>query len=340
MGGRLTGKTALITAAGQGIGHATAVAFQKEGARLWATDIDERKLAGLATLKGVTCRSLDVRDESAVVAAAEEIGALDVLFNCAGRVPHGTLLDCEPADWAETLDLNVTAMYRIIRAFLPAMLAADGGSIVNMASVVSSVKAAPDRCAYGASKAAVIGLTKSVALDYATQGVRLQCGLPRRGRDAVAGRAVQCATGPGGGARGLHLAHSAGTNRGAGRDRRTLRLSRLGRIGPRDRPGVGDRRRLQPIAHHSRAGRPYRAGVRSLSRMRCGLLPRCTSYDDRRRKPWLAGPSLWKTSVAGHVDSHRSHHSHRNPAHPGKPGMFERPHGSAERSRTTRGMTA
>ena len=169
MAGRLAGKTALITAAGQGIGHATAVAFHSEGARLWASDIDEAKLAGLATLEGVTCRALDVRDAGAVAAAADEIGALDVLFNCAGRVPHGALLDCEPEDWEETLSLNVTAMYRMIRAFLPAMLAQGGGSIINMASVVSSVKAAPDRCAYGASKAAVIGLTKSVALDYAAQ---------------------------------------------------------------------------------------------------------------------------------------------------------------------------
>ena len=172
MGGRLAGKTALITAAGQGIGHAAAVAFQAEGARLWATDLDESTLAGLAALEDVTCRALDVRDPAAVAAAADEIGAPDVLFNCAGRVPHGTILECEPEDWEETLSLNVSAMYRMIRAFLPAMLAAGGGSIINMASVVSSVKAAPDRCAYGASKAAVIGLTKSVALDYAAQGIR------------------------------------------------------------------------------------------------------------------------------------------------------------------------
>ena len=139
MAGRLAGKTALITAAGQGIGHATAVAFQKEGARVWATDIDETKLAGLATLERVTCRALDVRDGDAVAEVADETGALDVLFNCAGRVPHGAILDCAAQDWAETLDLNVTAMYRTIRAFLPAMLEKGSGSIINMASVVSTV---------------------------------------------------------------------------------------------------------------------------------------------------------------------------------------------------------
>ncbi len=172
MGGRLAGKTALITAAGQGIGHATAVAFQNEGARVWATDIDEARLAGLATLERVSCRALDVRDDDAVAALADETGAFDVLFNCAGRVPHGAILDCAPEDWAETLNLNVTAMYRTIRAFLPAMLAQGAGSIVNMASVVSTVKAAPERCAYHASKAAVMGLTTSVAFDYAARGIR------------------------------------------------------------------------------------------------------------------------------------------------------------------------
>ena len=170
---RLSGKTALVTAAGAGIGRATAKAFADEGARVLATDIDA---AALATLKEDTpsleTAILDVRSDRAVAALFDGGFAPDVLFNCAGFVHHGTILDCAPEDWAFSFDLNVTAMYRVIRAALPGMLARGGGSIVNMASVVSSVRGAANRCVYGASKAAVIGLTKSVAQDFVTQGIR------------------------------------------------------------------------------------------------------------------------------------------------------------------------
>ncbi|QUD87693.1 SDR family oxidoreductase [Phenylobacterium montanum] len=167
--GRLSGKTALVTAAAQGIGRATAEAFVREGARVIATDIDLAALEGLA---GCEARRLDVLDAAAITALAAELGAIDVLANIAGFVHAGSILDCEPADWAFSWDLNVGSMYRTIRAFLPAMLAAGGGSIVNMASVASSVKGVPGRFAYGATKAAVIGLTKSVAADFVGRGVR------------------------------------------------------------------------------------------------------------------------------------------------------------------------
>ena len=166
---RLEGKTALVTAAAQGIGKATALRFASEGARVIATDIN----AGLlATLEGCETRVLDVTKDDAVKAIAAEIGPIDILFNCAGYVHSGTILECEPDAWAFSFDLNVTAMYRTIRAFLPGMLAKGGGSIVNMASAASSVKGVPNRFAYGASKAAVIGLTKSVAADFVARGIR------------------------------------------------------------------------------------------------------------------------------------------------------------------------
>lgn len=172
-GGRLAGKRALITAAAQGIGRASAEAFAQEGASVIATDINEAALVALsAEHPRIETRHLDVTDPSAVSSAAAEIGAIDVLFNCAGYVHHGTILDCEPADWDRTFDLNVRSMYLTIRAFLPAMLAAGGGSIVNMSSLASSLKGVPNRFAYGASKAAVVGLTKSVAADYVGQGIR------------------------------------------------------------------------------------------------------------------------------------------------------------------------
>ena len=172
MSERLSGKTALISAAGQGIGRATAVAFAAEGARVIATDINAEALEGLATEAGVETRLLDVRDKGSVEAAAAELGAVDVLFNCAGWVAHGSLLECSEEDWDRSFDLNVRAMYLMTAAFLPAMLAAGGGSIVNMASIASSVRGVRQRFAYAASKAAVIGLTKSIAIDYVTQGIR------------------------------------------------------------------------------------------------------------------------------------------------------------------------
>jgi 2-keto-3-deoxy-L-fuconate dehydrogenase len=168
MAGRLAGKTALCTAAAAGIGRATAEAFVREGARVIATDID---VNGLAGIKAETLK-LDVRSGEAVEALAREIGAIDVLFNCAGFVHHGTVLDCSDADWDFSFDLNVKSMHRLIRAFLPGMLEKGRGSIVNIASGASSVRGIPNRYVYGASKAAVIGLTKSVAADFIRKGVR------------------------------------------------------------------------------------------------------------------------------------------------------------------------
>lgn len=177
MAGRLAGKTAFMTACAQGIGRATVLAFVAEGARVIATDRDVDKLADLAGDR-VTVARLDVLDPAAISAAAAEYGAVDVLFNCAGIVHQGNVLEASEADWELAFDLNARAMFRAIKAFLPGMLAAGGGSIVNIASVAGSVKGVPNRFVYGASKAAVIGLTKSVAADYVTRGVRCNCICP------------------------------------------------------------------------------------------------------------------------------------------------------------------
>ncbi len=165
----LTGKRVLITAAGQGIGFTTARLFAAAGAEVIASDINLERLQGSAGIRALT---LNVTDPAAIAAAAEAIGSIDVLFNCAGVVHSGSILDCSEDQWAFALDLNVTAMFRMIRAFLPGMLARGKGSIINMSSVASSVKGVPNRFAYSASKAAVIGLTRSVAADYVTQGIR------------------------------------------------------------------------------------------------------------------------------------------------------------------------
>ena len=172
MTNRLEGKTAFVSAAGQGIGRATAEAFVREGARVIATDIDAAVLADLARGCGCETRVLDVTDANAVAAAARAVGAVNVLFNGAGYVHAGTILDCDEKAFEFSFDLNVRAMYRVIRAFMPAMLDHGGGSIINVASVAGSIKGTPNRFVYGATKAAVIGMTKAIAVDFITRGVR------------------------------------------------------------------------------------------------------------------------------------------------------------------------
>ncbi len=169
----LAGKIAVVTAAAQGIGRASALALASAGARVIATDIALEKLAEIASVDGVATEKLDVLDASAIAAFAQKFPVgVDILFNCAGVVHSGSILECKDDEWAFALDLNVTAMLRMIRAFLPNMIARGGGSIINMSSVASSVKGVPNRFAYSASKAAVIGLTKSVAADFVAHGVR------------------------------------------------------------------------------------------------------------------------------------------------------------------------
>jgi len=170
--GRLANKKILITAAGQGIGRFTAELFAAEGANVIATDINDVALAELDAIEGITASKLDVTDANAVQTLTADVGTLDVLFNCAGFVANGSILECADKDWEFSLDLNVTAMYRMIKLTLPAMLDNGGGSIINMSSVASSIKGVPNRFAYCTSKAAVIGLTKSVAADYVTRGIR------------------------------------------------------------------------------------------------------------------------------------------------------------------------
>jgi NAD(P)-dependent dehydrogenase (short-subunit alcohol dehydrogenase family) len=176
MAGRLQGRKALVTAAGQGMGRAAVLAFAREGARITATDLQPDLLVDLPA--GVTAERLDVLDDGAVHALVERIGAVDILFNCAGWVHQGTILDCSAADWDRSFDLNVRSMFVMTKAMLPKMIAAGGGVILNMASVLGAHKAAPNRLAYAASKAAVAGFTRALAIDHVKQRIRVNCVCP------------------------------------------------------------------------------------------------------------------------------------------------------------------
>lgn len=178
MSGRLAGKTAFITAAGQGMGKAAAIAFAREGATVWATDLKSGLLDELEGVAGIVSRQLDATDERAIEQLAGDVGAIDVLMNCAGFVHHGNILDCTPSDWDFSMNVNVRSMYLVTRAFLPGMLAKKSGSIINMASIASSLRGLPNRLVYGTSKAAVIGLTKAIAADYVKQGIRCNAVCP------------------------------------------------------------------------------------------------------------------------------------------------------------------
>ena len=178
MGDRLKGKRAFITAAGQGMGRAAAIAFAAEGAQVWATDVNAEALRSLEGTPGVSTRVLDVTDSAAVERVAKEAGDVNVVFNCAGIVHHGTIMECSEQDWDRSFDLNIKSMYRVTRAFLPGMLKQQKGSIINMASVASSLRGLPNRLAYGTTKAAVLGFTKAIAADYVRQGVRCNAVCP------------------------------------------------------------------------------------------------------------------------------------------------------------------
>ncbi|MCC7483229.1 MAG: SDR family oxidoreductase [Hyphomicrobiales bacterium] len=179
MAGKLEGRVALVTSAGQGIGRASAIALAREGAKVFATDIREELFMNISKEhSGITGFKLNVLEQAEVDAALKRTGPIDILFNCSGFVHNGTVLDCEDKDWDFSFDLNVKAHYRMIKAYLPGMLAKGKGNVINMASVASSVKGAPNRFVYGASKAAVIGLTKALAIDFVSKGIRCNCICP------------------------------------------------------------------------------------------------------------------------------------------------------------------
>ena len=178
MANRLAGKRALVTAAGQGMGRAAALAFAREGANVIATDIDPDLLARVGRTEGIETAALDVLNDDDVRQFVAKTGAVDILFNCAGWVHQGNILDCRTEDWDRSFQLNVRSMFVMVKAMLPKMIAAGGGVILNMASVLGANKAAPNRLAYAASKAAVQGFTRALAIDHVKQGIRVNCVCP------------------------------------------------------------------------------------------------------------------------------------------------------------------
>lgn len=178
MSNRLQGKRALVTAAGQGMGRAAALAFAREGAKVLATDVDVKLLAQYERTPGIVASRLDVTDDQEVARFVEATGAVDILFNCAGWVHQGSIVECAPADWDRSFAINVRSQYTMCRHVIPKMAAAGGGVILNMASVLGSEKAAPNRVAYAASKAAVAGFTRALAIDHVKQGIRVNCVCP------------------------------------------------------------------------------------------------------------------------------------------------------------------
>jgi 2-keto-3-deoxy-L-fuconate dehydrogenase len=258
MAGRLEGKVAVVTAAGQGIGRAIAEHYVREGAHVWATDLDRAKLDGIGAAQ---TRALDARSTAAINGLAAEIGPLDILVNAAGFVAHGTVLDCSEEEWDFSFDLNVKSMHRTIRAVLPAMLERGGGSIVNIASAASSVKGAPNRYVYGATKAAVIGLTKAVAVDFIRQGVRANAICPGTVQspsldERVEALAASTGLSSDGRAEKLRRPAADGTARHARRDRRPRGLPGVRREPLHDRADPSDRRRLELVRGSACRARP------------------------------------------------------------------------------------
>jgi len=234
MAERLAGKVAFITAAAQGMGRGAALAFAREGAQVWATDVNKQALSSLQEER-IQTRVLDVTDEVAIDGVAREVGDIDVLFNCAGIVQHGSLLDATPKDWDQGFAVNVKSMYLVSRAFIPGMLRKGRGSIINMASVASSIRGLPNRFVYGATKAAVIGLTKSIAADFVKNKAFAAMPFAPARSTRRRCREGQCLRRPGAGAQGLRRAPAHGTAGHGGRHHGDPGVPGLGRITVRHR---------------------------------------------------------------------------------------------------------